>query len=64
VVVPPDDMQQAADALADLLANPDELTRLTTGAKETDLASWEAQNMCLKIASIYASYLAKKDIPW
>ena len=58
VVVPPDAIDAATDAIAHLLDHPDELARLTAGARATDLSSWDVTNMCQKIDTTYANYLS------
>jgi glycosyltransferase involved in cell wall biosynthesis len=62
VVVSPDGMAQAADALSSLLGNPETLHRLTEGAKAIDLSSWDVDNMCRRIDETYAAYLSAAGV--
>ena len=59
IIVPPDDMNTAADAIAGLLDDRAELERLTAGAVASDLSSWEVETMCARIESVYRDLQAR-----
>lgn len=59
VVVGPDDITGAVDALAALLTAPDRLRRLTAAAAATDLSSWQVETMCRRIEEVYAGLVAR-----
>lgn len=59
VVTDADDLAAAADAIADLLLDRTELARLTEGAINTDLSSWDVNKMCLKIENVYKKLAAE-----
>lgn len=58
LVVPSDDVAQAALVASHLLACPDEMSRLSRAALATDLSSWKIETMCSRISSIYSHYFS------
>jgi glycosyltransferase involved in cell wall biosynthesis len=53
LIAPPDDLAGVADGIRDLLLDPERLKLLADGARNTDLSSWEVDNMCAQIEHIY-----------
>ncbi|MGQ0741107.1 MAG: glycosyltransferase family 4 protein [Alphaproteobacteria bacterium] len=51
------DMGALAQATVELLENPEKLRRLSQGAAETDLSSWEASLMGARTEAVYRSAL-------
>jgi glycosyltransferase involved in cell wall biosynthesis len=53
IVVPGDNLEFAAGAVADVLTDPLRLARLQAGAAGTDVSSWGLDSMCVAVSEIY-----------
>lgn len=58
IVTDPDDLEQTIDAIIELLDDRPRRLALADGARQTDLASWNASNMHAAIDSAYAKGMA------
>jgi hypothetical protein len=52
-VTPSDDLALTADALVDLLEDPERLSTFRREAARTDVSNWAVETMCNKISDIY-----------
>ena len=61
MIIPSADVPAAADAVAALLSDPEMLSRLARGARETDLSNWAATTMCTRIANVYEALAGDQE---
>jgi glycosyltransferase involved in cell wall biosynthesis len=60
IVTPSEDLQQAADAVADLLEHPDRLSRMQAAAASTDVSSWGIESMCSTVSGVYEQLIGAR----
>lgn len=59
LIAPAEDLEAAADAMIELLANRDKLQSLAQAAADTDISSWDVDLMCERIEAVYAELIGQ-----
>jgi len=65
LITPSEDLSATVAALSELLGNKHSLSKLRAGARQSDLSSWDVENMCRQIEDIYRNIDRTPDkISW
>jgi glycosyltransferase involved in cell wall biosynthesis len=61
LVMPEEDLDATANAIADVLTNPERLQRMQHYARQTDVSSWDIESMCQTLDEIYGRFVPGND---